>query len=129
MQLLHLWINDRLMVIFAREILRAHPGAPILGEVKCSKTLYDDIAARGGTEGISVGAILGSNITDPVFSLGVGAVFFDVVVENTGALQVSLTYMFVVSALVLGLFYWRRGIDRKAAVVCLLLYVPSFLVV
>jgi cation:H+ antiporter len=87
------------------------------------------IAAAEGQGGISVGAILGSNITDPVFSLGVGAVFFDVVVENTAALQVSLTYMFVVSALVLGLFYWRRGIDRKAAVVCLLLYVPSFLVV
>jgi phosphomannomutase/phosphoglucomutase len=26
----------------------AHPGAAILGEVKCSQTLYDDIAAHGG---------------------------------------------------------------------------------
>jgi cation:H+ antiporter len=87
------------------------------------------IAAAEGQGGISVGSILGSNITDPVFSLGVGAVFFDVVVENTAALQVSLAYMFVVSVVVLGLFYWRRGIDRRAAVVCLLLYLPSFLVV
>jgi phosphomannomutase / phosphoglucomutase len=40
--------GDRLMVLFAREILRDHPGAAIVGEVKCSKILYDDIAAHGG---------------------------------------------------------------------------------
>ena len=86
------------------------------------------IAAHEGRGGISVGSILGSNITDPVFSLGVGALFFDVVIEDIAALQGSLTYMFVVSVVVLALFYWRRGIDRRAAVVCLLLYFPSFFV-
>jgi phosphomannomutase / phosphoglucomutase len=40
--------GDRLMILFSREILRRHPGAAILGEVKCSQTLYDDIAAHGG---------------------------------------------------------------------------------
>ena len=42
-----LW-GDRLMVVFAREILKKHPGATILGEAKCSQTMYDDIAAHGG---------------------------------------------------------------------------------
>lgn len=84
------------------------------------------IAAHEGRGGISVGAILGSNITDPVFSLGIGALFFDVVVDDISALQPSLTYMLVVSILVLTLFYWREGIDRKAAVICLLLYIPTF---
>jgi cation:H+ antiporter len=37
--------------------------------------------------------------------------------------------MLGVSILVLGLFYWREGIDRRAAVVCLLLYLPTFLLV
>ena len=87
------------------------------------------IAAREGQGGISVGAILGSNITDPVFSLGVGALFFDVVVEDVATLAPSLAYMLVVSIVVLGLFYWREGIDRRAAVVCLLLYLPTFIVV
>jgi phosphomannomutase/phosphoglucomutase len=41
--------GDRLMIIFSRDILRDHPGAKIIGEVKCSQTLYDDIAAHGGT--------------------------------------------------------------------------------
>jgi cation:H+ antiporter len=86
------------------------------------------IAAYEGRGGISVGAILGSNITDPVFSLGIGALFFDIVVEEPGALRFSLAYMLAVSIVVLGLFYWREGIDRRAAVVCLLLYFPSFLV-
>jgi phosphomannomutase/phosphoglucomutase len=40
--------GDRLMIIFSRDILKENPGAKIIGEVKCSQTLYDDIAAHGG---------------------------------------------------------------------------------
>lgn len=40
--------GDRLLILLSRAVLRDRPGAPILGEVKCSQTLYDDIAARGG---------------------------------------------------------------------------------
>jgi phosphomannomutase/phosphoglucomutase len=40
--------GDRLMILLSRHILRRHPGAAILGEVKCSQTLYDDIAKHGG---------------------------------------------------------------------------------
>jgi cation:H+ antiporter len=87
------------------------------------------LAAHRGDAGISVGAILGSNITDPVFSLGVGALVADVVVTDLGSVRVSAAYMLVVSLVVLGLFYWRRGIDRRAALVCLALYLPSFLFV
>ena len=40
--------GDQLMVIFSRAILEDNPGATIVGEVKCSQTLYDDIAVNGG---------------------------------------------------------------------------------
>jgi phosphomannomutase/phosphoglucomutase len=40
--------GDKLMVLFSRDVLQAHPGAAILGEVKCSQTLYDDIDKHGG---------------------------------------------------------------------------------
>jgi phosphomannomutase/phosphoglucomutase len=40
--------GDMLLVIFAREILREKPGSTIIGEVKCSQRLYDDIRAHGG---------------------------------------------------------------------------------
>jgi phosphomannomutase/phosphoglucomutase len=40
--------GDEMLVLFARDVLAAHPGAVIVSEVKCSQRLYDDIAARGG---------------------------------------------------------------------------------
>jgi phosphomannomutase/phosphoglucomutase len=40
--------GDRLLIIFARALLASSPGAAVLGEVKCSQTLYDDIAKHGG---------------------------------------------------------------------------------
>ncbi len=40
--------GDRLMIIFSRDILKDNAGAKIIGEVKCSQTLYDDIASHGG---------------------------------------------------------------------------------
>jgi phosphomannomutase / phosphoglucomutase len=42
-----LW-GDKLLILFARALLEEHPGAAVLGEVKCSETLYADIAAHGG---------------------------------------------------------------------------------
>lgn len=40
--------GDRLLILFAREILKDHPGATIISEVKASQTLYDDIVRHGG---------------------------------------------------------------------------------
>ncbi len=42
-----LW-GDQLMILFSRGVLKEVPGATIVGEVKCSFTLYDDIQAKGG---------------------------------------------------------------------------------
>ena len=42
-----LW-GDQLMVIFARDILRSHPGATIISEVKASEVLYSEIRRNGG---------------------------------------------------------------------------------
>ena len=40
--------GDKLMILFSRAVLKDHPGATVIGEVKCSQTLYDDIAKHGG---------------------------------------------------------------------------------
>lgn len=42
-----LW-GDRLLAILARALLREVPGAAVVGEVKCSDVLFDDIAVQGG---------------------------------------------------------------------------------
>lgn len=40
--------GDELMVIISRAILAKNPGAKIIGDVKCSDRLYDDIRKHGG---------------------------------------------------------------------------------
>lgn len=42
-----LW-GDQLLVLFARDILKEKPGATILGEVKCSRSMYEEIKKAGG---------------------------------------------------------------------------------
>jgi phosphomannomutase/phosphoglucomutase len=42
-----LW-GDQLLVIYARDILREHPGATIISEVKASEVLYAEIKKHGG---------------------------------------------------------------------------------
>jgi phosphomannomutase len=41
-------LGDQLMVILARDVLRTHPGATIIADVKASQVLYDEIARAGG---------------------------------------------------------------------------------
>ena len=40
--------GDKLVIIFAREILSRKPGVTFISDVKCSKTLFDDIEKHGG---------------------------------------------------------------------------------
>ncbi len=72
--------GDKILTIFARSILKEVPGATIIGEVKCSKTFYDDIKAHGGN-GImwkaghslikakmrETGAMLGGEVSGHIF--------------------------------------------------------------
>ncbi len=41
-------LGDQLMVVLARDVLRTHPGATIIADVKASQVLYDEIARAGG---------------------------------------------------------------------------------
>lgn len=40
--------GDRLLALFARPVLEQRPGSCIIGDVKCSQTLFDDVARHGG---------------------------------------------------------------------------------
>jgi phosphomannomutase / phosphoglucomutase len=39
---------DLILALLARDLLRRHPGAPVVFDVKCSQILVDDIRAHGG---------------------------------------------------------------------------------
>ncbi len=42
-----LW-GDQILLFLARDILKQHPGATIIADVKCSEALFDGVAAAGG---------------------------------------------------------------------------------
>ena len=44
----HIIWGDMLLLLLTRHLLKTHPGATIISEVKCSQHMYDDIAAHGG---------------------------------------------------------------------------------
>ncbi|WP_029895365.1 phosphomannomutase/phosphoglucomutase [Desulfohalovibrio reitneri] len=43
-----LWPNDRVAALLARECLSRHPGATVLGDVKCSHLFFRDVENHGG---------------------------------------------------------------------------------
>jgi len=40
--------GDQLLVVLARDVLKSHPGATIIADVKASQVLFDEIARAGG---------------------------------------------------------------------------------
>ncbi|ODU62243.1 MAG: phosphomannomutase [Acetobacteraceae bacterium SCN 69-10] len=40
--------GDQLLVVLARDVLRTHPGATIIADVKASQVLFDEVARAGG---------------------------------------------------------------------------------
>ncbi|MBI3378804.1 MAG: phosphomannomutase/phosphoglucomutase [Nitrospirae bacterium] len=41
--------GDQLMIVLSRELLKRNKGAKIIGDVKCSQVMFDDIKRNGGT--------------------------------------------------------------------------------
>jgi len=40
--------GDRLLTLYARQVLQEHPGTSCIGDVKCSQLFFDDVRNRGG---------------------------------------------------------------------------------
>ncbi|MGB9987434.1 sodium:calcium antiporter [Salarchaeum japonicum] len=83
------------------------------------------LAVRRDREGIAVGTLLGSNITDPLFSLGVGAAVGGLTVSD--GLFLPIAYMTAASAVVLALLAREGAVTRRGALACLVLYLPAVL--
>lgn len=43
-----IWWGDKLLTLFARNVLKGHRGAMVVAEAKCSQTLFEDIEKHGG---------------------------------------------------------------------------------
>lgn|GEM_PF-610174 len=86
------------------------------------------LAIRRDHDGIAVGTLLGSNITDPLFSLGIGATVAGFEIVGTQASLAGIRYMVLASGIVLTILLVRDEVGRIGGLTCLLLYIPSFLV-
>lgn len=85
------------------------------------------LAAYRHTHGISAGSLLGSNITDPLFSIGMAGFVADVAVTDIASVMQTGFYMVGVSTFVVAVFAWQERIDRRAGFLCILLYIPALL--
>ncbi len=45
----HILFGDQLLIVLARDVLKAKPGGTIIADVKASQVLFDEIAKAGGT--------------------------------------------------------------------------------
>ena len=86
----------------------------------------DITALRRGATGIAVGDMVGSNICNILFSLGAGAMISGFTVEPV-LLFFDTPFMFLVAFLVIGLFLRNMRLERKEALVLLLVYVSYVL--
>ncbi|PZW45060.1 phosphomannomutase [Humitalea rosea] len=43
-----MFFGDQLLVVLARDVLKSHPGATIIADVKASQLLFDEVAKAGG---------------------------------------------------------------------------------
>ena len=85
------------------------------------------LAIRRDEADIAVGTLFGSNVTDPLFSLGAGAAVGGLAVDRVAPTVASTVYAIAVSIVVVALFYLNGEINRRAAVGCIAMYVPTFL--
>ncbi|MGC8501556.1 phosphomannomutase/phosphoglucomutase [Desulfurella sp.] len=108
--------GDQLLLLFAQHILKEHKGATIIGEVKCSKVLYDKIEQAGGKAimwkaGHSLikakmkeeKALLGGEMSGHIF-------FADRYFGYDDAIYVSLRLLEILSTQGLDLEQWKKSL-------------------
>ncbi|SDX91380.1 sodium:calcium antiporter [Halopenitus persicus] len=86
------------------------------------------LAVSKDRHGIAVGTLFGSNVTDPLFSFGIGVLVSGFTFADVDFVLGSALYMLVVSTLVVGVFFVRSEVGRAEAAACIALYLPTFLV-
>jgi len=89
--------------------------------------LVSGIAAWKKRYEMSIGNLLGSNVTDPTLSLGLGMLF----AGNTPIAPVAgsaIAYLLFVCIIAIALFAWKKKITRSSAILLIILYGISFFV-
>ncbi len=78
------------------------------------------------SSGISVGNLIGSNITDPLFSLGIGAAFSNGYVVSQFMLYQAIPLWFAATIFTIGVFWFDKKMTRWPAFMLVCFYLGSF---
>lgn len=76
---------------------------------------------------LAIGNILGSNITDTTLALAAGPLLMPGAIPYAGIAIGTGQYMVIASILAVALFVWRAKLDKKAAIVLIVMYFASYL--
>lgn len=80
------------------------------------------IALKNKSSSMSIGVLVGSNITNPLFGIGIGAVISKYTIGSS-LIRYDIPMWFFFSIIAL-LFFWRRGkIQKKEAVILISCYI------
>ncbi len=83
-------------------------------------------AIRKRKFGIIVGNIMGSNIVDATLALGIGPLLFPTLISSELILPLAIFVVFA-SSVTVALFAWKEKIDKRLALILLILYLVSYL--
>jgi len=114
-------IDNALFLAEAWGIAQSFMGVVILGLGTSLPEIAISLGAlRKKAYGLSVGNLIGSNIFDILFTLGISSIIAGFNVSRD-LLKFDIPALFFVSLVVVGLFAWRKRIKTKEAVVLLLI--------
>ncbi len=87
--------------------------------------VVDVMALRRKQYELAIGDIIGSSIVDASLSIGIGPLFFPIIVDGKLAMITGL-YAIFVSIVIISLLAWREKVDRKIGVLFIALYLFSY---
>jgi cation:H+ antiporter len=84
------------------------------------------IAILKKSNGISVGNLLGSNITDPLLSLSIGAILAGGYTTSNFLLNTAIPAWFIASSFIILNFFLFKKMTRIPAIISIIFYISSF---
>ena len=118
----HVVVEYSMVLAESWDVSQAWIGMIIIGFATSLPELAVAVSAiRSGVIGLSVGNLVGSNVFDLLFVLGGVAVISEISVEHS-VINFYLPFLFLTSLLVLYFFRTRMKLQKKEAIVLLLMY-------
>lgn len=118
----HLVVDNALFLAKAWGVAESFIGVMIIGVSTGLPELSTSIRAiLKKASGISAGTLIGSNITDPLFSLGIGATIAGFTFDKN-LLFFDIPFWFCASLITLSMLWYKKSMGWKKGIICIAMY-------